>query len=156
VEDGALKSPMTKTMCGAALLLTIGTASVLAARSPQNDSVQDGRLNARIGPANPQRYKSIRDVKDWGNPYLVIRRDGIEVIAKGVLSSRQTVASTDLRRTLLELPVTAWPYGRVVAVQDIGVRAADRSDEQPIADNRSVTLAILKTLQVTVERWPSA
>ena len=73
-------------------------------------------------------------------------------VAKGVPSGRQTVASTDLRRTLLELPVTAWPYGRVVVVQDSGIVAADGSDEQPIADNRNVALAILKTLQVTVER----
>jgi hypothetical protein len=47
-------------------------------------------------------------------------------------------------------------YGRVVAVQDIGIRAADGRDEQPIADNRNLALAILKTLRVTVERWPSA
>jgi hypothetical protein len=122
----------------------------------QNDSVQAGRLNARIGPANPQRYKSIHDAKNWQNPILVIRRDGIEVISKGLPSGQRTVASTDLRRTLIDLPVTAWPYGRVVAVQDIGLRAADLSDEQPISDNRNLTLAILKTLQVTVEGWPSA
>jgi len=146
---------MTQTMCRAALLLAICTASVLAGRLVQNDSAETGRLNSRIGPADPQRYKSIRDAKDWANPYLVIRRDGIEVISKGLPSGRRTVASPDLRRTLIELPVTAWPYGRVVVVQDIGIRAADQSDEQPIADNRKVTLAILKTLQVTVERWPA-
>jgi len=93
---------MTNIMCGAALLLTICTANVLA-----------------------------------GWPLL------------------QNDASTDLRRTLVALPVTAWPYGRVVALQDIGIRVSDRSDEQPIADIRNATLAILKTLQVTVERWLS-
>ena len=147
---------MTSSICGAALVLTIGAASALAGGPIQNDSVQAGRLNARIGPANPQRYKSIHDAKDWKNPILVIRQDGIEVISKGLPSGQRTVASTDLQRTLIDLPVTAWPYGRVVAVQDIGLRAADLSDEQPIAHNRNVTLAILKTLQVTVERWPSA
>lgn len=146
---------MTKPLWGA-VVLTICAASLLAARPVQTDSVQAGRLNSRIRPANPQRYKSIRDAKDWENPYLVIRREGIEVIAKGLPSGRQTVAATDLRRTLVELSETAWPYGRVVAVQDIGIRAADRSDEQPIADNRNVALATLKTLQITVERWPSA
>src|SRR5881227_2207053 len=126
---------MTKTVWGA-VVLTICAASMLAARPVQTDTVQAGRLNARIGPANPQRYKSIRDAKDWENPYLVIRRDGIEVIAKSVPSGRKTVASTDLRRTLLELPVIAWPYGKVVAVQDIGIRAGDGSDEHLIADSR--------------------
>jgi hypothetical protein len=143
---------MTKAMCGTAVLLTICVTIVLADRSLQNKPVEVGRLDSRIGPLNPQRYKSIRDAKDWENPYLVIRREGIEVIANG-LSGRQIVTSTDLQRTLIELPVTAWPYGKVVAVQDIGIRAA--GDEQPIADNRKMTLAILKALQVTVERWPS-
>ena len=84
---------MTKTLCGAALLLTICTASVLARRPLQSDSVQAGRLNSRIGPANSQRYKSIREAKDWENPYLVIRREGIEVIARGLPAGRQTIAS---------------------------------------------------------------
>jgi hypothetical protein len=87
---------------------------------------------------------------------LIIRQEGVEVISKSLPSGRRTVASTDLRRTLIDLPVTAWPYGSVVAVQDIGLRAADFSDVQPIEDNRNLTLAILKTLQVTVEGWPSA
>jgi hypothetical protein len=122
----------------------------------QNDSVQAGGLNVRIGPANPQQYKSIHDAKNWQNPILIIRQEGVEVISKSLPSGRRTVASTDLRRTLIDLPVTAWPYGSVVAVQDIGLRAADFSDVQPIEDNRNLTLAILKTLQVTVEGWPSA
>ena len=99
---------MTKTLFGAAVALTICATSVLANGPVQNDSVQAAQLNSRIGPANPTLYQSIRDGKDWGNPYLVIRRQGIEVIAKGIPSGRQTVASTDLRRALLELPVTAW------------------------------------------------
>jgi len=123
----------------------------------QNDSVQAaGRLNARIGPPNPQRYKSINDAKKWQNPILVIRADGIQVISKGLPSGERMVAPTDLRRTLIDLPATAWPYGRVVAVQDIGLHPADLSDGPAIANNRSVTLAILKTLEVTAEGWPSA
>ncbi len=141
---------------GPALFLTICSASVLADRPLQNASVQTGRLNSRIGPANPKRYKSVRDGKDWENPYLVIRREGIEVIARGLPAGQGIIASTDLRRMLIELPVTAWPYGRVVVVAEIGLRSGDGSDEQPIADNLNATLAILKTLQVTVERWPSA
>lgn len=136
-------------------MLTIAVASVFADRQVQNDSVQAGRLSSRIGPANPDRYKSIRDAKDWENPYLVIRRDGIEVIAKSLSSGRTTVPSADLLRTLIALPVTAWPYGRVAAVQEISIRAGDRSDDKPIAGNLDAALAILKKLDVTVDRWPS-
>lgn len=144
---------MTNTPCGATIVVTMCAVGLLAGWPAQNHVE---RLNPRIGPANPQQYRSIRDAKDWKNPYVVIRPDGIEVIASGLRSGRQTVTATDLQRTLLDLPMTAWPYGRVVAVQEIGIRAADRSDDQPIADNLGVTLAILKALQVTIERWPSA
>jgi hypothetical protein len=69
---------------------------------------------------------------------------------------RRTVASTDLQRTLVDLAVSAWPYGRVAAVEEIGIREVDGTDDRRIAGNLNVTLAILKALKVTVERWPSA
>ena len=147
---------MTSRICGAALVLAIGAANALPSRPLQNDFVHAERLNVRIGPANPQRYKSIHDAKKWQNPILVIHADGIQVISRGLSSGDRTVAPTDLRQTLIDLPLTAWPYGRVVAVQGIGLHPADLSDGPAITNNRTVTLAILKTLGVTVEEWPSA
>jgi hypothetical protein len=124
---------MTKAICATAVVVTICIAIVLADQPLQSKPLQAGRLDSQIGPANPQRYKPIQTAKDWGNPYLLISRDGVVVIAKGLPSGRQTVASTELQRTLIGLPLSAWPYGRVVALQGIGIRAA--GDEQPIADN---------------------
>lgn len=147
---------MTSRICGVALALVMGTTSVLVGRPMQNESVRAGRLDARIGAAKPQRYRSINDEKKWRNPILVIRADGIEVIAQGIPSGSRTVSSADLRRTLLGLPVAAWPYGRVAAVQDIGLHPADLSDGPAIANNRNLTLAVLQALDVTPERWPSA
>jgi hypothetical protein len=87
-------------------------------------------------------------------PYLVFGREGIEVITQGVPSGRQTVAAADLRRTLVALPASAWPYGRVVAVQDTSLRGGDLSDGKAIADNRNSALATLKKLRVIVDDWP--
>jgi hypothetical protein len=109
---------MTKCICGTAIMLALCAASVLAGVPVQNESLPAGRIDPRIGPANPHRCRSVRDAQDWENPYLVICRDGIQVIAKGVPSGRQTIASADLQRTLIELTVAAWPYGRVVAVSE--------------------------------------
>jgi len=147
---------MTKAVCGTAVMLAICASVVLVGWPGQDAAVRTERLNPRIGPAKQQRYKSIRDAKDWKNPILVIRRDGIEVIAKGLPSGSRTVPPSDLRQALIELPVTAWPFGRVVAVQEIGLREPDLSDGKAIGDNLDATLAILKTLQVSAERWPSA
>jgi len=112
-------------------------------------------LDARIGQANIRLYRSIRDEKDWKNPKLVIRREGIEVIASGV-SAPRIVSPADLKQALIALPLNGWPYGRVVAVSEIGIREPDRSDDKAIADNLQATLAILKGLNVTADRWPSA
>jgi hypothetical protein len=119
---------MRSRICCAALVLTIGAASVLAGRPLQNDSTQAGRLDARIGPANPQRYKTIHDAKKWRNPILVIRAGAIQVMWTGLSSGERTVAPSDLRRTPITLQVTAWPYGRVIAVQEISLHPADLSD----------------------------
>ena len=86
---------------------------------------------------------------------MVIHGGGIDVIAKGFTSDRKTVIAADLEQTLVELPVAAWPYGRVAAVQEASIVAADLSDQKPIDDNLDATLAILKNLRVTVVRWPS-
>ncbi|HEV8395269.1 MAG TPA: hypothetical protein VGQ37_13395 [Vicinamibacterales bacterium] len=143
---------MTETVC-ALVLAIVCTTSVLAG---QANSVHRERLDPRIGPAVGQRYKSIHDARQWANPMLVIQPDGIEVIAKGVPNGRRVVASRDLRQTLVGLAPSAWPYGRVVAVQEVGIREPDGSDRVRIVDNLNVTLTILKALKVTVERWPSA
>jgi hypothetical protein len=112
------------------------------------------RLNPKIPRANGEKYRSIRDAKEWRNPLLTIRADGIEVNAKGLASGR-TVAPSDLLRTLVSLPVDAWPYGRVVSASDIGIREPGRDDE-PIRRNHEAAEKVLKDLGVVVDWWPSA
>jgi hypothetical protein len=106
---------MTKTICGTAALLTICCAIVFADQPLQNRPAQARHLDPRIGAAKPRMYQSIRDGQDWRNPYLVIRPEGVEVVTKG-LPTGDTVAVGDLERTLIELPLSAWPYGRVVVL----------------------------------------
>jgi hypothetical protein len=136
-----------------AVVFAIGVAGGLGISPALTQSVRAERLNPQIGKANPEAYRSIRDARDWENPYLVFVREGIEVIAQGLPSGRQTVASADLRRTLVALQVSAWPYGRVVAVQDASLRAGDPSEGKSIADNRNRALATLKQLGITVDSW---
>lgn len=119
----------------------------------QNSPVQGGRLDPRIKPAATERYKAIRNATKWENPYLMVGPDSIVVRAKG-LAGLKIVPADALEQTLLELPVTSWPYGKVVAVQENGDRA-DKSDDKPIADNIAAARATLKRLGVTFDKWPS-
>lgn len=135
------------------------TASLQSGAVPAPESIQTtqpaqaGRLDPRIKPANTGRYKAIRNANKWENPYLMVGPDHIVVRAKG-LAGLKIVLPDALEQTLLELPVTAWPYGKVVAVQENGDRT-DKSDDKPIADNVAAARATLKKLGVTFDKWPS-
>ena len=143
---------MLRKLFVCALLLLRFAADPLADPTRQDPATRVLRLDPKIGPAIPELYRAVQHAKDWKNPYLIVHADGIEVKSD---SGRKTITVAELERTLLALPVAAWPYGKVVAVQETVVRRADRSDERLIADNRNAVLAILRALQVTAELWPS-
>lgn len=109
-------------------------------------------LRKRIPKAEPSKYRQVREGSDWKNPYLVVRRDGIEIIG---VTPQGSAVPVDLVETELErLPQSAWPYGLVVAVQDIGVIAV--GDEPRVLANRQKLIAVLKRLGITADLWPSA
>ena len=143
---------MTNRVGAIAVVLLISACAHAGAM--QSDAVRPGRLHQEIGPVNPERYRSVRDARDWQNPYLVIDADGIEVITKRPTASRKKIDLADLERTLLELPKGAWPYGRVAAVQDASIRPIP-SDDRLIAANRRAAAAVLTKLDITFAGWPS-
>lgn len=130
------------------------------ARSQSNPSAR-AKLDHRIPAADPNKYKGIRDGNDWQNPYLVIHPNGVEIISKSSLIERRIILTDQLASALTRLPLTAWPYGRVIAVSNIGIRngffgsPVYQKDEQLIARNRTEIEKILKSLKVKVDWWPS-
>ena len=109
-------------------------------------------LRERIPNADPTKYLGIREAKDWKNPYLIIRADGI--VVSGLTPGGNPIAVESVAATLESLPDSAWPYGLVVAVQENGVRSpgADRQIEA----NRASLIELLNRLGVLVNSWPSA
>ena len=99
--------------------------------------------------ANPDAYGRINDATDWENPYLIVRPNGVEV-----LHVNHLVEPDNLKATLASLPSTAWPYGRIVVVQEIGVRS--ENDDQMISEVLKQVLSNLQALNITVLRWPSS
>jgi hypothetical protein len=37
-------------------------------------------LQNRIPKPDPKKYHAVQDAKDWKNPYLIVRRDGVEIV----------------------------------------------------------------------------
>ena len=115
-----------------------------------------GKLDSHIPPPDPSKYKDVRDARDWQNPYLIIRAEGVEVLLRGAAVERQIIPCDELAVFLESLPATAWPYGRVVAAQEVGIRRSDGRDDQPIAENKARVERILRLLGVEVDWWASA
>jgi hypothetical protein len=109
-------------------------------------------LHRRIPKPDPKKYHAVQDAKDWKNPYLIVRRDGIEIV--GMTAAGQAIPVDSVPRVLNGLPDSAWPYGLVVAVQDIGL--VSPGDPPRIEANRKRLLMLLKKLGIAVDLWPSA
>ena len=119
------------------------------------DELKAQELDRRIPAAIVDAYEEIRDAQEWRNPAVVIRREGIEVVSDAILGGRVTVTADSLSRVLAELPVGAWPYGRVVIATDIGIRDGNGSDEEPIRRNHEAAQVILGDLNIEVNWWAS-
>ena len=107
---------------------------------------------SRIPKPDPKKWHAVRDAKDWKNPYLIVRRDGIEIV--GMTAVGQAIPVDSVPGVLKGLPESAWPYGLVVAVQDIGLRS--QGDPQRIEANRKRLLTLLQKLGIAADLWPSA
>src|SRR6266403_3920703 len=126
------------------LLVAIFVAQ-LVALSPIGWTQTPRSLQSRILKADPKKYHSVQDAKDWKNPYLIVRRDGIEIVGMTPVGRAITVESVP--GVLERLPASAWPYGLVVAVQDIGILSG-KTDLAHIEANRTKLLNLLKELGI--------
>lgn len=109
-------------------------------------------LQNRIPKPDPKKYHAVQDAKDWKNPYLIVRRDGVEIVVMTPVG--QAIPVDSVPGVLKGLPDSAWPYGLVVAVQDIGL--VSEGDPPRIEANRKRLLVLLKKLAIAVDLWPSA
>jgi hypothetical protein len=112
------------------------------------------QLNPRIGPANEDAYRDVLDARNWRNPKIVVFAEGVQVTAEGTTRSKPVTLAA-LRKFLIDLPVAAWPYGRVIAVSYNHLLPVPYERYQSRMSRRGEQVkAILKELQSTAEFWP--
>ena len=108
-------------------------------------------LRPEIRSADPTQYKAVRDAKDWQNPFLMVGPDGVEVRARG---ASRTVPVTALASALANLPVDAWPYGRVAAVSVPSITNNPDDQKRDTDANMNAVLDVLESLDVEANSWP--
>jgi hypothetical protein len=110
-------------------------------------------LKNRIPPPDPSKYRSVRDARNWQNPFLIVHANGVEVRTDGSAQYGRMVPVTEIVGSLEKLPDLAWPYGLVVVVSESGVRAP--GDGPGITRNREELLRLLEKAGAKVDLWPS-
>jgi hypothetical protein len=123
----------------------------------------------QIPPPSKSRYLAIHIRDNWGNPFLDIGTTTVHLqimypapgpsssLPNGMLrpaGARKRdldLRLSDLPEALAALPEEAWPYGRVIAVEeDPGVAPHDRA---AMRRNEEATLQVLSDLGVVIYDW---
>ena len=123
----------------------------------------------QIPPPSKNRYLSVRTKDAYANPFLVVRPQTVTLTiiyrdqdpngfsAGGVLRPPKArkqeidVRLDDLSQALSALPPEAWPYGRVVAIEESPT--APKTERVAIRRNVEATIQILNDLGVVVDEW---
>jgi len=125
-----------------------------------------------IPPPAKSRYMAIRTRENWGNPFLIVGKKTVNLrimypeppkssIAPGNLMQPANARKreldlrlSDLPEALAALPQEAWPYGRVIAVEEDP--AAPHADRIQVRRNVEATIQMLNDLGVVVYEWAGA
>jgi hypothetical protein len=136
-------------------IIAVLSLSACTASSGSDPSALEAAAAARISsiPAtSPEKYRPLLDKRGWQNPYLIIKTGGVALLDPENHEER-LLKPSELTQALGNLPPSAWPYGRVVAVTESGVRAA--GDDVPIRKNRALVNGTLDSLHVLINWIPT-
>jgi len=106
-----------------------------------------------IPAANPASYDHIQNTRNWRNPYLIVRADGVALL--DTADSAEIILKPDeVIGALAKLPRSNWPYGRVVAATE--TTAASNQDGIAIRRNKGLMGGLLEELHVAIRWVPAA
>ena len=101
----------------------------------------------------PSKYPSSRNMSDWKNPYLIVREDGIGFVD---LPNHEVhiLKPEEIPHELASLPLSAWPYGRVVLVAEAAPRIPTDQAKAEVRKNRALLVGTLKEFDVQIREAP--
>ena len=155
-----------------------GQSTEAAPPTPQQaKAAAEARANDRqqldeIPPPAKSRYMAIHTRESWGNPFLIVGKKTVNLrimypeppqsdVAPGNMMRPANARKreldlrlADLPEALAAMPEEAWPYGRVIAVEEDP--SAPRADRIQVRRNVEATIQMLNDLGVVVYEWPGA
>jgi hypothetical protein len=122
-------------------------------KQPEPQTPNPQTILQAIPAADTAKYKSVRDMKNWQNPYLIVRADGVALF--DVADSAEIVLKpNELLPELAKLPPSNWPYGRVVAATENSSRGSDQ-DAVAIRKNKGIVGGLLQGAHIDVKWVPA-
>lgn len=102
---------------------------------------------------NDEEIRKILSAHQWRNPYVMVYTDSYELILHDRARTEARLSLDELEATLLKMPRERWPFGRVIAVQEIGLRAT--GDDVRIALAMEALKRMLQSYKVRVDLRPT-
>jgi hypothetical protein len=171
-------------LCLALAALTAGCSrsAVVPDAAPTNPAQPQAEQRAQtelirqqldlIPPPSKSRYLAIRSLTTWENPYITVQGSmltlhvtladantsdlGAGGILRPVGARRQdlNIRTADLPSALNAVPQTAWPYGRVIAIEEAHETPA--SARPQVRRNMETAMNLLNDLGMVVYEWPES
>jgi len=134
-------------------LILLASLAGCSQKVPPPPSASD--LLQKVPAGNAAKYPDVRQTKNWRNPYLVIRPDGVGLVTSLAANEERILKPEELLDVLAQLPQSAWPYGRVVAILVEVGPASSEQEKIVIRRNRGVVAGELQGAHVAIEWEPS-
>jgi hypothetical protein len=134
-------------------IVSFSTSCAREKAQPASDAVT--QLQA-IAPADPAQLASLQGNKHWSNPYLVVRPEGVGLLTGVAANEEQILKPEEVLRALAQLPASAWPYGRAVAILVDAKPTSSEQDKIALRRNRGIVAGELESAHVVINWIPSS
>jgi hypothetical protein len=137
------------------LVFFVCTTHFLIAGNPQNQKTSKKDTNTLERIPDPKMEETRRISREkWPNPIVIVNADSFYLIL-GFNGERvpEALNLADLEKMLKELKLDRWPLGRVVVVQENGLRSP--GDNEKISETAKEVKQMLELHKVMIELWPA-
>ena len=148
--------PRFRAVSVLASVLLMSCSLTACSRQDTQSAPDAATLLRAIATADPSKYPTLRETRHWGNPYLVIRPDAVGLLTGVAANEEQILKPEEVLNALAQLPASAWPYGRAVAILVDEKPTSSEKDKIALRRNRGIVAGELQGAQVAINWIPTS
>jgi hypothetical protein len=138
------------------LVLLASVSLTACSKEKAKTGPDDESLLQAVPPADMAKIRSVQEGKHWSNPYLVIRPAAVGLLTGVAANEEQILKPEDTLKALAQLPASAWPYGRAVAILVDAKPSSSEEDKIALRRNRGIVAGELQNAHVAINWIPSS